>query len=114
MEKTTNSFARHAIGHVRIKFGEDSHAPPRVLLANRGDGFFYLQRSVRQQNSKNRLFGERDVTNNHIISKYSKLAQKEYNSRHDWVVKVIHWELCKKLKFDLTNKWYMKDPEFVL
>ena len=28
--------------------------------------------------------------------------------------KVIHWELCKKFKFDHTKKWYMHDPKFVL
>ena len=28
--------------------------------------------------------------------------------------KVIHWELCKKLKFDHTNKLYMYNPESVL
>ena len=27
---------------------------------------------------------------------------------------VIHWELCKKLKFDHTNKWYMHKPVSVL
>ena len=36
-----------------------------------------------------------------------------YKTRHDWVAKVIHWELCKKFKFDYTNKWYMHNPEFV-
>ena len=45
-----------------------------------------------QQNSKCRLCGDRDETINHIISEYSKLAQKEYKARHDWVGKVIHWE----------------------
>ena len=29
------------------------------------------------------------------------------------MVKVIHWELCKKFKFDQTNKWYMQNPEYV-
>ena len=24
---------------------------------------------------------------------------------------VIHWELCTKLKFDHTNKWYMHNQE---
>ena len=24
--------------------------------------------------------------------------QKEYKTRHDWVEKIIHWELCKKIK----------------
>ena len=27
---------------------------------------------------------------------------------------VIHWELCKKFKFVLMNKWYMCNPESVL
>ena len=28
--------------------------------------------------------------------------------------KVIHWELCKKLNFDHTNKWYMHNQESVV
>ena len=60
-----------------------------------------------QQNSKCRLCGDGDETINHIISECSKLAQKEYKARHDWVGKVIHREMCKKFKFDHTNKWYM-------
>ena len=47
-----------------------------------------------QQNSECRLCGDRDETINHIISEYSKLEQKEYKARHDWVGKVIHWEMC--------------------
>ena len=42
--------------------------------------------------------------NNNIISECSKLAQKEYKTRHDRVGKVIQWEMCKKFKFDDTNK----------
>ena len=30
--------------------------------------------------------------------------QKECKTRHDWVGKVIHWELCKWFKFSHTNK----------
>ena len=67
-----------------------------------------------QQNSKCRLCGDRDETINHIISECSKLAQKEYKARHDWVGKVIHWEICKKFKIDHDNKWYMHNPEPVL
>ena len=55
-----------------------------------------------QQNSKCRLCGDRDETINHI-SECSKLAKKEYKGRHDWVGKVIHWEMCKKFKFDHAN-----------
>ena len=54
-----------------------------------------------QQNCKCRLCGDRDETINHMIS---ELAQKEYKTRHDLVGKVIHWEMCKKFKFDHTNK----------
>ena len=67
-----------------------------------------------QQNSKCRLCSDRDEIINHIISECSKLAQKEYKARHDWVGKVIHWEMCKKFKFDHANKWYMHNPEPVL
>ena len=63
-----------------------------------------------QQNSKCRLCGDRDKTINHIISECSKLAQKEYKTRQDRVSKVIHWEMCKKLKFDHTKKGYMHNP----
>ena len=47
----------------------------------------------------------------HVIS---ELAQKEYKTGFDWVGKVIHWELCKKFKFDHTNKWYMHNLVTVL
>ena len=67
-----------------------------------------------QQNSKCRLCGDRDERINHITNKCSKFAPKEYKTRHKWVERGIHWELCKKLKFDHTNKWYMYNPESVL
>ena len=67
-----------------------------------------------QQNRKCRQCGDRDEIINHIISKCSKLVQKEYKTRHDWVGKMIHWEMCKKFKFDHTNKWYMHNPAPVL
>ena len=59
-----------------------------------------------QQNSKCRFCGDRGETINHIISECSKLAHKECKTRHDWVGKGIHWELCKKLKFDHINKCF--------
>ena len=67
-----------------------------------------------QQNSKYRLCGDRDETINHIISECSKLEQREYKARHDWVSKVIHWEMCRKFQFDHTNKWSMHNPAPVL
>ena len=47
-----------------------------------------------QQNRKCRLRGDRGETINHIISECSKLAQREYKMRHNWVGKVIHSEMC--------------------
>ena len=67
-----------------------------------------------QQNSKCRLCGDRVETINPIISECSKLAQKEYKTRHNWVGKGIHLKICKKFKFDHTNKWYMHNPALVL
>ena len=67
-----------------------------------------------QQNSKFRQCSDRDETTKHIIREWGKLAQKEYKIWHDWVGKVIHREMCKKLKFDHTNKWYMHNPAPVL
>ena len=63
-----------------------------------------------QQNSKYKLCGDRDETINPIISECNKLAQKEYKTGYDRVGKVVHWELCKKLKFKHTNKLYMHKP----
>ena len=56
------------------------------------------------------LCSDKDETN-HIINEYIKLTQKEYKTRHDWMGKVIHRGLCKKLKFDHPTKWYMHKPE---
>ena len=39
--------------------------------------------------------------------------RKEYKTKHDWVGKVIHCELCEKFQFDHTNKEYMHNQEFV-
>ena len=49
-----------------------------------------------------------------MIRECNKLAQKEYKTRHNWVETVIHWKLCKKLKFDHTTTWYMHKIESVL
>ena len=66
------------------------------------------------QKSRCRLCCDRDETINLILSECSKLAQKEYKTRHDWAGKVIHWEMYRKFKFDRTNKQYMHNPEPVL
>ena len=66
------------------------------------------------QQNRCRLCGDGDEMVNHTISECNKLAQKENKTRHDWVGKVINWELFQKFKFDHTNKWHMHNPESVL
>ena len=52
---------------------------------------------MRNKTADGRLCGQRDETINHI-SGGSKLAQKEYKTKHDWVGKVILWELLKEVE----------------
>ena len=42
-----------------------------------------------------RMCGERGESVYHLVSECSKLAQREYNRRHDDVARYIHWQLCK-------------------
>ena len=58
-----------------------------------------------QQISTCTLCRNSDETMNRIISECSKLALKEYKTRHGWVGEIIHWELCKKLKSDHAIKY---------
>ena len=53
-------------------------------------------------------------TLNCIISKCSKLAQKESKAWYDFVGKAIHWELWKRLNFDYATKWYKHKAEAVI
>ena len=51
-----------------------------------------------QQNSKCGLCDDRYEMINHIISECSKLAQKEYKTRYDWVGKVIRGAMMQEIK----------------
>ena len=39
---------------------------------------------------------------------------KGVQDKGDWMGKGIQWELCKRLKFDHIDKWYMHKPEYFL
>ena len=47
------------------------------------------------------------------MSESSKLVQKEYRSKRDWVRKLIHYKLCNRLEFGHAYKWYMHKPESI-
>ena len=59
-------------------------------------------------------FGKRDETTYKIVSECSKLGQREYKISDDWMAKVIHWQLRKRLDFYHTNKLYIQKIESVL
>ena len=52
------------------------------------------------ENIKCRSYRDRDDTVNNI-NKCSKIVQKEYMKKQDWV---IQWELFKRIKFDLISQ----------
>ena len=64
-----------------------------------------------QQTRKCRLC--RDETVNHIINEVTN-QQKKYKTMHDWVGKVLHCELCKRLKCYYTIKWYIIKQKYAL
>ena len=62
-----------------------------------------------------RMCGEREETVAHIVSECKMLAQNEYkNWRHDKVVAIIDWELCKKYGLVMKEKWYDHKAEKVI
>ena len=66
-----------------------------------------------QQESKCRICGQSDESVSHILSECSKMAQKEYKRRHDWVGKKVHWEVSKQCGFVVKEKWYEHEPNAV-
>ena len=59
-----------------------------------------------KKNNKCMLCGDRDKTVYYMKeSENFKLTQNDYKTKHDWVGKVIHWELCKP-EFVLENETY--------
>ena len=57
-----------------------------------------------QAESKCRLCGKVDEAERHIVCECPMLAQMEYKRRHDWVGRKIHWEVCRKISFDVNEK----------
>ena len=104
-EKQLYGYSKHQTNLTRENLDTESETESLLIAAqNNAIRTNYFKAKKTQQNSKCRLGGDSNKTINHIISKWGKLAQKEYKTRHDWVKKVINREFCWKLKFDHTNK----------
>ena len=67
-----------------------------------------------QEQSKCRMCREKDETVNHLISECSKMAQREYKRRHDWVGRRVHWDVCRKYGIEVKDKWYQQEPGSVI
>ena len=67
-----------------------------------------------QENNKCRICGKTEESVNHVLSKCSKLAQKEYKIQHNWFGTKIHWEICRKYGIEVKEKWYEHKPEVVV
>ena len=81
-----------------------------------------------------RLCGDTKEVANRIISKQQKQQNNKSNNglkrilrpfvafayytkqktKHDVLKKVIHWELCKRFKFNPADKWHIHKREPVL
>ena len=57
---------------------------------------------------------DRDERINFTISECCRLTENECKNRHDWVGKVINWELWKRLEFKHTDKWYKYKLEYLI
>ena len=89
---------------------------PSIAVQNNGirSNHIKTKTDITQQDSSCRLCNDWEETINHIISECSKLTQKEYKPRNDCVGKGIHCKMCKKFKFDNTNKCNKHNPAPVL
>ena len=47
-----------------------------------------------------------DESIGHIVSGCSKLAQKEYQRRHNNLGKIVHRKLARNCDFEAGDKWY--------
>ena len=56
--------------------------------------------------SKYRLCKEKEESIDHLVSSYSKIAQKDYKERPNKVVTMLHWNLYKKYHLRAADKWW--------
>ena len=72
---------------------------------------YHIDKSV--DSTSCRMCGETGKTFSHIVSEWSKLAQREYKRRYDNVARMVHWKLCEKFNLEKSGKWYLHNPQTV-
>ena len=63
-----------------------------------------------QKDTLCRLCKKADGSIDHVVSGYSRLAQKD----HDNLGQIVHWKLARKCNFEAGNKRYDHEPESAL
>ena len=56
----------------------------------------------------------KEETIDHLVSSCSKIAQTDYKERHDKVVSMLHWNLCRKYNLPTPDKWWQHKVDKVL
>ena len=51
-----------------------------------------------------------DKSINHFLNECSKMTQKEYKCRRDWMERKIHWEVCRTYDLDMKTNLYKHEP----
>ena len=75
-----------------LKKGNHNRETKLVLIKT-----YYIKARIHKTQQNCKFCGGGDETFNYMISERSKLTQKDYQTRQDWVSKMIPWELCKNL-----------------
>ena len=70
-----------------------------------------LKQELIIRNSK--LCEERDETCNSIVNEFNSPVQMEYKTNYDWMVKIIHWDLSRKLNSTHSTKFYRDKTESI-
>ena len=73
---------------------------------------FHVDKTV--ESSLCRMCNEKGESVSHLLSECSKLAEREFKRRHDNVIRIIHWALCRLYELDRADKWFEQQPSSVL
>ena len=110
VELTSNNQNFGIVAITRGIFQGDSLSPLLFII-----GLIAQDQCIRTNNIKTKIDGTRndpkcrmckanDETISHIISECLKLLQKEHKRRHDWMGKTVHWDICRKKSFNVSDK----------
>ena len=60
-----------------------------------------------------RICRKQQETIDHLVSRCSELAKKEYTQRHNRTAAYIHWQIFKHYNINVTDKYYEHEPKTV-